>query len=420
MKQLEVLNNYAKAVAIGAYDRHSPGLFGKHDNVRRFWEDSYTRSVMSRFLSPLVARKREEGTGIRVMDLGCGAGEGFGILTSLPKTPRTLNAKVERVLEPQDISLYKGVDISPAMIEKAIALQAKYPQTEFVVTDLNQGLPVACGEPAYDIYFSSYGSLSHLNDDSLASLVGDICDQMSETVIFVADVLGRYSYEWPCYWGDSQGNGTKMDIYSMSYIYPPDGRGEMEAERFPMRYWGGKEFDRFIQEITASKGVQVSRHQLCDRSILVGRHMNTREFNPKAPPLRAAVNSLHDINCRTDLSQLIFEYNPHPDHPHLNRFFYTLQDAWNALVSACIDALAQWRNPQNLLAEPPAGHPPVVQECIHTIRNVVRTAPTWRVDDPRANLVEPQLAYLLRDLEWNLQQGLGAAHGLLAMYEFRK
>jgi hypothetical protein len=148
--------------------------------------------------------------------------------------------------------------------------------------------------------------------------------------------------------------------------------------------------------------------------------MNTREFNPEAPPIRAAVNSLHQINCRTDLSQLIFEYHPQPNHPHLNRFFDTLQNAWNAVVYACIEALEHWRTPQKLELEPPAGYPPVVQDAIRTIRLAVRMAPSLRIDDPRANLVEPQLAYLLREVEWNLQQGLGASHGLLAVYEFKK
>lgn len=420
MKQLEVLKNYAKAVAIGAYDNHAPGLFGKHDNVRRYWEDRYTRTAIGQFLDLLVARQRKSGSGIRVIDLGCGTGEGLGILTSLHQTPLTLDANLEKVIDYQDISCYRGLDISPAMIEKATALHELHPQAEFVVADLNQGLPVAVGEPGYDIYFSSYGSLSHLNDRSLTNLVGNICDQMDEKAIFVADVLGRYSYEWPCYWGDLQENGSSMNTYSMSYIYPPDARGEIEIERFPIRYWGGEEFDQFMKEVTASKEVKISRRRLCDRSILVGRHMNTREFNPEAPPIRAAVNSLHETNCRTDLSQLIFDYNPHRDHPDLNRFFYTLQDAWNAVVFACIDALGQWRTPKKLLADPPNGHPSVVQDAILTIRNVVSTAPELRLDDPRANFVEPQLAYLLRDLEWKLQQGLGAAHGLLAVYELHK
>jgi hypothetical protein len=37
--------------------------------------------------------------------------------------------------------------------------------------------------------------------------------------------------------------------------------------------------------------------------------------------------------------------------------------------------------------------------------------------DPLANIVEPQLGYILRNLESDLQQGLGAAHGVLAIFE---
>lgn len=62
----------------------------------------------------------------------------------------------------------------------------------------------------------------------------------------------------------------------------------------------------------------------------------------------------------------------------------------------------------------------VVREAIATIRNVVRSVQWFRMGDPRANVVEPQLGYILRNLEMDLQQGLGAGHGLLAIYELRK
>ncbi len=420
MKQLEVLNNYAKAVSVGAYDLHASGLFGKYDNVRRYWEDRYTRNVLSQFLGPLIAHKQGLASGLRVLDLGCGAGEGMNILTTLPQACPTLDEDVEPVLSRQDIHCYKGVDLSPAMIEKAIALHADNPHAEFGIADLNQGLPTDPGEPAYDIYFSSYGALSHLNDAALGKLVGDICAQMDQRAVFVADLLGRYSYEWPCYWKNPGDNGSGMNTYSMSYIYPPETRESVEVDRFAMRYWGSGELDQIITQIATSKGVQVSRRRLCDRSILVGRHMDTQEFNPQAPALRAMVNSLHEPNQRTDLSQLIFTYEPDPEHPHLNQYFSTLQQAWNEVVYACIEALEQWRHPQKLLAEPSPGSSPMVQAAVRTLRTVVQIAPSLRLEDPRANLVEPQLAYLLRDLEWNLQQGLGSAHGLLALYEFQR
>ena len=85
-----------------------------------------------------------------------------------------------------------------------------------------------------------------------------------------------------------------------------------------------------------------------------------------------------------------------------------------------MEALSEWRDLEKLRTEPPIQNPPLVFNSNRMIRHLVHQAQFLQFDDPRANLVEPQLAYLLRDLEWNLQQGLGAAHGLLAIYEFCK
>lgn len=416
-----VLNNYAKAVAVGAYDSKLGGRGTKCDNVRQYWEDRYTRYVLSPPIRRLLERKRADDSGIRVIDLGCGAGEGWNILTTLPHTSPTLDSQFNSLLNESDIDFYKGVDISPAMIEKAQSIHVDDDQTQFMVADLDAGLPVDYGETPYDVYFSSYGSLSHLSDDSLRKLVRDICQHMGDRAIFVADLLGRYSYEWPCYWGEVQGkDSSHMQTYSMSYLYPPEKRNTEEVERFPIRYWSGEEIDRFLRIIAEKMNVNVGKFQLCDRSILVGRHTDTREFNPQVSPLRSAINSLHAIDIRTDLTQLIFDYQPHPEHPHINRFFQNLQSTWNALVYGCMESLDMWRNPEKLLSEPPIEYPPIVLDSIRILRRLINQAPNLHFDDPRANLIEPQLAYLLRNLEWNFQQGLGASHGLLAIYEFRR
>ena len=110
--------------------------------------------------------------------------------------------------------------------------------------------------------------------------------------------------------------------------------------------------------------VKVGEFHLCDRSIFVGRHTNTGEFNPKVSPLRSAINSLHAQDIRTDLTELIFDYQPHPEHPHINRFFQNLQAAWNALVFGCIESLDMWRNPEKLLLEPPIEQPPIVLDMM--------------------------------------------------------
>jgi SAM-dependent methyltransferase len=419
-KSVFSLRNYAAAVDSGAYERDTGGLFGKYDNVRRFWEDQINRYTLRDFLFELVARKHKALSRVRVIDLGCGAGEGYEILTNVHKGDLSLSSKEVDVMRPQMIGEYRGVDISPAMVEKARQNYAANPKLHFEVADLNEGLPVTQEDPPYDIYFSSFGSLSHLEDDAFARVIEDICDHMGQTAIFVADLVGRYSYEWQCYWDDPEPGEGPLRPYSMSYIYPPHLRDNGHVERFPLRFWGGEELDAFVTQICERKGVTIARRQRHDRSILVGRHMNTGELNPHAQPIREAVCSLHEFHKRTDLDSLLFDYFPHPHHPELNRFFEQYQMAWNAVVFACKDAVENYDDPEKLREEPPQEYPEVVQHSIRTIRSVVANLKWFRMGDPLANIVEPQLGYVLRNLESDLQNGAGAAHGLLATYEFVK
>ena len=413
------VSNYSQAVGAAAYDMTS-GLFGKHDNVRRFWEDQVNRYTLRGFLADLVAHKRRELARVRVIDLGCGSGEGYEILTNVRKRNVSLATKEVDVMPTYLIGAYKGVDLSPAMVGKARENYEGNERMRFEVADLNDGLPVAGGEAPYDIYFSSFGSLSHLEDEGLERVVADVCDHMGETAIFVADMVGRYSYEWQCYWDGPGGDQTNMHSYSMSYIYPPEMLDKVEVETFPLRYWGGHELRDFIDAIAKRCGVEIRRQEMRDRSVLVGRHMNTAEFNRHAQPLREAVSSLHEFNQRTDLDSLLFDYIPHPGHPELNAFFERFQMAWNGVVEACMEALKYADDHEKLREEPSEEYPEAVQDAIRTIRDVVRNVRWFRMGDPLANIVEPQLGYILRNLENDMQEGLGAAHGVLGIFELTR
>lgn len=412
--------NYAKAVADGFYQRDSGGLSGKYDNVRRFWEDQITRYVLHDFVAPLVARKRRNLCRIRVLDLGAGAGEGYEILTSLKREGASLASKEVDVLPTEMIGHYKGLDISPAMVEQGNALYANDPKVEFAVADLAHGLVEVAGDSPYDVYFSSFGSLSHLHDEELDRLVKDVIDHCEGSAIFVADLIGRYSFEWQCYWDRPGTDETNMRQYSMSYMYPREMLDRIEVERFPIRYWGADEFDAFMRRIVEERGARIGKQRLWDRSVIVGRHMNTGEYNPHAQPIREAVNSLHEFTRRTNLEDLIFDYAPHGGFAELNEFFESFQMAWNAVVYAALEALERWDDAKYLGQQPPKEYPETVQEAIRTIRHVVRHVKWFRMGDPRATIVEPQLGYILRNLEMDMQQGLGTAHGLVGVYEIVK
>lgn len=132
------------------------------------------------------------------------------------------------------------------------------------------------------------------------------------------------------------------------------------------------------------------------------------------------MNSLHEFDRRTDLESLLFDYAPKPGFPEVNRFFEFFQMAWNTVTHAAIDALERWDDVAWLREPPPDTYPPAVQDSIRTIRNVIRNIKWFRMGDPRANVVEPQLGYILRNLEMDLQRGWGTSHGLLAVYEIHK
>jgi len=415
-KQSHAQRNYARAVASGFYQRDVRGLEGKFDNVRRYWEDQITRYVLHPFVVPLVQRKRRSLDRIRILDLGAGSGEGFELLSNLKKQGESLPARELDLMPMETIGEYKGLDISPAMVEQGNEIYRSNPKVHFAEADLADGLGAARNDAPYDIYFSSYSSLSHLRDEGLIQLLTDICEHIDGSCVLVADLLGRYSFEWQCYW-DQPTDESNMRQYSMSYLYPAEMLDQIEVERFPMRYWGALEFDRLFNRIAREKGVTITNRQLSDRSLVVGRHVNTAEYNPYVRPIRQAVNSLHALDRRTDLQELVFDYIPKPGFDELNHFFERLQMAWNTVVFEAIDALDHPAAQRERSLDAEDGYPEPVQEAVRTIRNVVGNCQWFRMGDPRANIVEPQLGYVLRNLEMDLQQGLGCGHGLLAIYE---
>jgi SAM-dependent methyltransferase len=413
-------STYDSAVASGFYERDAQGLHGKYDNVRRYWEDQITRQALRGFMMRLVARKRRELARIRVLDLGAGSGEGYQVLTSLRAGSDRIDTQPTNVVPSDILGFYKGIDISPAMVHQGRKLHLDNPKIDFKVGDLSHGLGACRSDLPYDLYYSSYGSLSHLKDGELERVIGDIYEHCGESCIFVADLLGRYSYEWQCYWSQPGEDETNMRHYSMSYLYPESLLPKISVERFPVRYWGAEEFDRFIDGIVSDRGGAIARRVLWDRSIIVGRHMNTGEFNPHAQPIRSAVNRLLAFYHRTDLQTLLFNYGPHHEFSRLNQFFESFQMAWNAVIYDAMEAIDRWKDKAWLDTPPREDFPGPVREAMIAVRKIVRNIEHFRMDDPLANVIEPQLGYNLRNLEVSLQRGLGAGHGLLAIYELKK
>jgi hypothetical protein len=299
------------------------------------------------------------------------------------------------------------------MVAQALATYGESGKFEFRVGDFGDGLPTAGGDGPFHLYFSSYGSLSHINTEQLTALLAQIAEHAAPGAFVVLDLLGKYSYEWPCYWDRDATPGGDMWEYSMSYL---PGECPERSQTWPMRYWSSEEVAEAVAEAGRDAGRELRLVHSFDRSLIVGRHGDTCEYNPHAPRVRAIVNRLHEANVRTDLAELIVDYVPYGTDGRVNGFFEKLQVAWNAVVHFCLDELA----------EPDGGKhhmdqidllPDQIQHGIRTMDRIIDNVGWMEMGDVRANVIEPQLGYALRGLEASLQQGRGFGHGLLVALE---
>ncbi len=416
---------YTEAATSGLYAKQS-GLVGKYDNVRRLWEDEITRLFLHPHLKRLIERKQSRMQRVRIMDLGCGSADGYELLAGVRHRDADLREFEVALLTPNMLGCYKGVDLNEELIAQAQRLYGQNSKLVFEQADFTRLLPLGKDEKLYDLYFASYGTCSHHNEDeTFVQLLADIASRVEEHCLIVCDWLGRYSYEWQSLWTNDLSENRNMD-YVVSYIYEKEEREQRrdELQHFLLRLISRQEADGMVDEASKRAGVEITPLEYFDRAVFTGRHMDTGDYNPHAQPIRQAVNSLHEANVRTDPNSLLIDYMPKAGFEFLNDYFEHLQMCWNALV-LYVDELMQNYDVQQKKfssAPPPvpASYPPALRKMMERMRLVVEGVGWLGLGLPRENIIEPQLGYALRYLEMKLQQGLGCAHGLVGIFEVDK
>ncbi|HVJ21398.1 MAG TPA: class I SAM-dependent methyltransferase [Polyangiaceae bacterium] len=406
---------YSETVARGHYDVDHGGLFGKHDNVRTYWEDDVTRLALRPFVRNRMVACARANRGVRVLDLGCGSGQGYELLTRIRHGELSLNDPQRHVLNAEQLELYLGLDLSESMVEQGRRNYQHVDRVRFEQADLREGLASAARERPFDIYFSSYGSLSHLTASELRACLRAILGHAAPGALVVLDLVGRFSLEWPGYWG-ARTEAEKVRPYSMSYLFHERERRSGEIERFPLRFWTGAEVRELCSELADETGAPLVALEMVDRSIFVGRHVDTREYGCDLPPLRRLVNALHEQNVRTHLDRLLIEYTPVQAAAPLNDFFRAMAASWNTVIDFArvrlsgtrvdLVELGGWRD-----------FPPALQMALVTLDRIVDSVAWMDVGDVRANIIEPQLAHVLRRMQHRLQDGRGCGHGLVAVLQ---
>jgi len=423
--QDEQMEAYSEAVESGLYAKKS-GLTGKYDNVRRYWEDEITREFLRPHLMKLLERCKSRMDRLRILDLGCGSADGFELLTGTRQQHASLQKDRVDLLMPEVLGLYKGIDLNADLLDQGRAIYGDNPKMVFEQGDFTEGLPQEDKENPYDLYFTSFGTCSHHNEDeTFVQMMADIADHTRDYSIVMCDWLGRYSYEWQSLWTNDLEERKNMD-YVVSYIYEKEERERKrdQLQHLLLRLMSRGEAESLVEEASEKAGVEIKPLTYFDRSIFTGRHMDTADYNTHAQPIRKTVNSLHEENCRTDLDDLIIDYVPKEGFHFLNRYFENLQVCWNTLVQY-VDHLveiydAQERQYSRQPDPVPASYPSPLRDMMLRMTRVIEGVGWLGLGMPRENIIEPQLGYALRNMMSQLQQGKGCAHGLIGIFEIDK
>lgn len=395
----------------GFYGLEKGGLYGKKDNVRKYWEDISIKINLRDYISRVLAAKGK----IRIADLGCGSGEGYELITHLP-VEKILAEDREFVLHEDEIEIYLGVDISAGMIEAGRKNYDGRKQVQFLQADLSTDHGFLERGP-FDIIFSTYSSPSHLSETELKNLLTKIAAVHSGEVVVILDLFAKYSPEWPCYWGDDL---PEMNEYTMNWLYLPERKAPQPDEIYMVKYWGGSQIRQLcVQLETAlSRKIDVS---VKDRSLLVGRHIDTGNYNNNPMPLRYQVNRLFDRDFRGDFNQLLVDISflvPYKNAaPEVYRMISSYVGDWNTMISYNIALLSKNDAEVRRFIET---SPEFLSEEMKMLAWLVRNSGRFPVVDFLASIYSPQLAAVLRNLEIGLPMGLGCGHGMICNLEFGK
>jgi SAM-dependent methyltransferase len=412
---------YCQAAGTGKYEKPS-GLLGKYDNVRRFWEDRLTAELLAPAVNELVSIRKGSGKGLRILDIGCGSGDGYELLTGVPTGDSGVCATETSAMADDALDGYVGLDINEDLLDQARCCHGSNPKTDFIQGDLSDGLPEQINDlQPFDLYFAGYGTLSHFKDRQTAKILADICAHASNGAAFVGDWLGRYSYEWQDLWPESSDSEYFMD-YRISYLYSEEERPHVNVVSFPLRLMTRKEILAIVGLASALSGTQIIPLRFFDRSIFVGRHTETADYNRNCPRLRSAVSSLLEPYRRTDLENLRVNYVPKEGFDSLNDFFRSFFDSCNQLVDYTVSLLIDNDRPSSKSKpfRPIPESPIPLREAMETIRKTVEVTRGIDCCDARANFIEPMLAYSLRKLEMELQPSTGVGHGLVGVFTIKK
>jgi len=401
--------NDALSIA-GKTDLYKSGISGKYDNVYKYWESVELKTVIRRSLLSLLQKKDS----VKIVDLGCGIGEGYILLSQIPLANKT-SVQNNFVLGDSRIEKYLGIDKSSQAVKTGKELFAETKNTEFIAADLSK--TTALKEESYDVYFSNHSALSFLSSGELGNLIESIFEYNTEDFLLVFDFYGKYSPEWPNFWGKKEFSAQLNQNKNAGFF---DKFAKKYSDNKFVRLWDSESLSKLF--LTAAEKFRRSVSiNLYDRAILVGRHIESGLYNKHPQKLRTEINRLFERDYRGSVENLFADVsflNPlKEEYPVQYNRIIEYCNLWNSAISF-LDALISEKKvtSDRLIDEAPS----VLKEELQMLKWLEGNSSRFPVVDFWGSIMGPQVACVLRNLEMNLTPGTGAGSRLVCLVEVNK
>ncbi len=356
----------------------------RKDSVKTKWENPFSLTVIKNAIKKLEEKYSPKS--LRVMDFGCGIGEGFVLVE---------NALNSLELQTKEL-LYLGLDNSSEMVKVATQKWEDKKNVSFQEVDIRFEIP----DNPTEIYLSCGVPYSHLTEEETEDALGHIFRAIKKNKtqsLVVIDVLGRYSIEWVSQWEHSRWS------YRMSFL-----ADAQEQEDMMMSCYYAHDLKSMVDRASEQENCQIEDIEFFDRSVMVGRHTSTREYNSAIPPYREIINSLYECGRTTDFRELLFQ-SPSAQAPSaVKEFFNKFSHRWNQLVIEAAEFCGENLNiPNNNISLP---------KSVAGLKNELSTLQeSYCEQNFRTDILEPTLAEYLHRLESTMQPGLGVGHTLIGI-----
>lgn len=347
------------------------------DWVQKYWENELVQFALRPVLKKLLSSAPQ---GLRVLELGIEASSSFELLTHIPLDNSQIGFEKKFLLSQNQIKLFMGLSGEYSQVEQGNETYRLDKNVRFIKHQFNNGLGiVGKAEPAFDIYFSAQGILSQLQPAQLKNLLCEIALHAKSGSVIVLDFLAKYGFKTKKRWTTD--------------IAP--------------HFWCHTALQEIIETVQASTEVRLKCIYQYDRAILV-------------PSKRPYLNQLFQRDVRTDLENLKIDVEALPSLPivALQENLYTLAACWNLLLDYAQQRFKQEIDPKKIQGWEDLPH--TLQFGLMTFDRLCRDTAWIAYGDRRANILEPHIGYVLRSLEYELQQGLGLGAELSWILEVEK